>query len=209
MANKFKIKLKVTGFELEIEDSRDDVPLMAQAVGQQMSGLLLPASSVVEGEMIEDKSLPQPTPEPQLKPRKKRSNRQHSSTSTNSTQNGKNKTSAIDWKHDPLKWGTPQQDWTTANKSIWLLYVVSKEANVPELTGSEISATFNKHFRQSGQIQAGQINRDLGQSKGAKGKPALISENAIKSPSTWYLTHEGEKRAQELVVKAIGQNGNN
>jgi hypothetical protein len=38
VANKFKIKLEVAGFKLELEGSRDDVPLMAQAVGQQMSG---------------------------------------------------------------------------------------------------------------------------------------------------------------------------
>ena len=206
MANKFKIKMKVTGFELEVEGSREDVPLMAQAVGQQMSGLLLPASGIVEGEIIDDKSLPQATLESQPKPRKKQTNRRRSKTSTKSTPSSKNPTVALDWKHNPNKWGFPQQDWTTADKSIWLLYVVSKEASTTELTGSEISATFNKHFRQSGQIKTGYINRDLGKAKGANGKTALVSEDATKSPSAWFLNQEGEKRAQELVTKALGQN---
>lgn len=203
MASKFKVKLKLTGFELEIEGSREDVPLMAQAVGQQMSGLLLPASGIVEGEIVEDRNLPQATLEAQPKPRKKQVSRRRS---PNSTPNGEHSVVTTDWRHDPLKWGNHQQDWTTADKSIWLLYVVSKEANVSELPGSEVSATFNKHFRQSGQIRTGQINRDLGQAKGLKGKPALVSEDPTKNPSAWYITHEGEKRAQELVVKAVGQN---
>ncbi|MEH2257179.1 hypothetical protein [Nostoc sp.] len=70
MANKFKIKLKVTGFELEVEGSREDVPFMAQAVGQQMSGLLIPASNIVEGEIIENKDLPQLASEAKPKTRK-------------------------------------------------------------------------------------------------------------------------------------------
>ncbi|MEH1905181.1 MAG: hypothetical protein V7L04_28335 [Nostoc sp.] len=203
MANKFKIKLKLTGFELEIEGSREDVPFMAQAVGQQMSGLLLPASNIVEGEIIENKDLPQLASEAKPKSRKKRSSRQYSQTSTNSTLNGKAKALAVDWKHDPSKWGNPQQDWSTTDKSMWLLYVVQIEAEVLELTGSEISTTFNKHFRQSGQISTSQINRDLGRAKGKK--PALVSDNATKSPSAWFLTTEGEKCVQQLIAQARGQ----
>ncbi|AFY65912.1 hypothetical protein [Geitlerinema sp. PCC 7407] len=205
MANKFKVKLKVTGFELEIEGSREDVPLMAQAVGQQMSGLLLPASGIAEGEIIEDKTLPQVTLESQSKPQRKQVNRRRSTTSAKSASSRKNSVVAIDWKHDSMKWGIPQQDWTTANKSIWLLYVVSKEAGVSELTGREISTTFNKHFRQSGQLKTGYINRDLGKAKGSNGKVALVSEDATKNPSAWFLTQEGEKRAQELISKALEQ----
>lgn len=207
MANKFKIKLKVTSFELEIEGSREDVPFMTQAVGQQMSGLLIPASNIVEGEIIENKDLPQLPSEAKPKSRKKRSSRQYSQISTNSTLNGKGKASALDWKHDPSKWGNPQQDWSTTDKSMWLLYVVHRETEVLELTGSEISTTFNKHFRQSGQISTGQINRDLGRAKGKK--PALVSENTTKNPSAWFLTTEGEKCVQQLIAQARGQIQNN
>lgn len=203
MASKFKIKLKVTGFELEIEGNREDVPLMAQAVGQQMSGLLSPASGIVEGEIIEGRSLPQPAVELQSTPSKKRANRRRSTTSAKSTAGKQGQAVAIDWKHDSSKWGSPQQDWSTSDKSIWLLYVVSKEASVSELTGGEISVTFNKHFRQSGQIRTSHINRDLGRLKGIKGKPALAGENTSKTPSTWFLTHEGNKRAQELIAETL------
>ena len=203
MANKFKIKMKLTGFELEIEGSREDVPLMAQAVGQQISSLLTPASNIVEGEIIENNDLPQLPSEAKPKTRKKRSSRQSSQNSTNSTLNGKGKTEAIDWKHNPTNWGNPQQDWSTTDKSIWLLYVVHKETQVAELTGSEISKTFNKHFRQSGQITTGQINRDLGRAKGKR--PALVSEDTTKNPPAWFLTSEGKKVAQDLIVKSGGQ----
>jgi Tfp pilus assembly major pilin PilA len=181
VSNKFKIKLKVTGFELEIEGNREDVPLMAQAVGQQMSGFLIPASGIVEGEIIEDKTLPQATIESQSKPQKKQTNRRRSTTSTKSASNSKKTADAIDWKHNPMKWGSPQQDWTAADKSIWLLYVVSKESNISELTGSEVSTTFNKHFRQSGQIKTGQINRDLAglfHSKECRPKTVTVREQS-------------------------------
>jgi hypothetical protein len=207
MANKFKIKLKVTGFELEIEGSREDVPLMAQAVGQQMSGLLTPASNIVEGEIIDTPGLPQAISEPAPKTRRKRAHRQSSHTSANSISNGKNKPVAIDWKHDPSKWGTPQQGWSTADKSIWLLYVVSKEVSISQLTGGRISVTFNKHFRQSGQINTSQINRDLGRAKSKK--PSLVAEDTTKEPSEWFLILEGNKRAEELIAEARGQVHNN
>lgn len=202
MGNKFKIKLKLTGFELEIEGSREDVPLMAQAVGQQMTGLLTPASNVVEGEILEQKDLPQLPSEAKPKARKKRSSRQYSQTSANSTLNGKSKAQALDWKHDPSKWGIPQQDWSTTDKSIWLLYVVSQEGIVSELAGNQISTTFNKHFRQSKEITTGEINGDLGKAKVKT--PALVAENTTNNPSAWYLTYEGEKRALELITQALG-----
>jgi hypothetical protein len=169
----------------------------------------MPAASIVEGEIVEDKNLPQTPAEAQAKPRKKRSGRQNPQKPSVSSSNGKIQAAAIDWKQDPSKLGAPQQDWTTATKSIWLLYVVSQEASILELTGGEIAATFNKHFRQSGEIKTGQVNRDLGQLKGLKGQPALVAEDTTKTPSAWSLTQEGERRALDLVAEALGQSRNN
>lgn len=54
MGSKFKIKFKVEKLELEIEGNREDVPLITQALGQQVSGLLAPASDIVQGEITEN-----------------------------------------------------------------------------------------------------------------------------------------------------------
>ncbi len=203
MGSKFKIKFKVEKLELEIEGNREDVPLITQALGQQVSGLLAPASDIVQGEITENYDLPQLSSEEKPKTRRKSSIRQPSQKSTSSISNVKSKETAVDWKHNSSKWGNPQQSWSTIKKSIWLLYVVLKETAISEISGRMISATFNKHFRQSGEIRTGQINRDLGKAKGEK--PALISENTIKTPSAWYLTIEGEKRAKALISEALGK----
>jgi hypothetical protein len=109
----------------------------------------------------------------------------------------------IDWRHDPSKWGSPQQGWVTSDKAIWLLYVVSKEVNVSELNARVITNTFNKHFRQAGQLFVGNINRDLGKLKGRS--PAVIAEDTIKDPPAWFLTDAGIKHAQGLIAQSIGQ----
>lgn len=201
MGNKFKVKLKITGFELEVEGSRDDVSLMAQAVGQQVSGLLIPASTIVEGEVVEVKDIP--TPDIQPKPRKKRARK--SPVNSHSIQNNsKQGGSAIDWKHDPIKWGHPQRDWSTSDKSIWLLFVVAQATGTSELTGGQIATTFNKHFRQSREINTGQVNRDLGKAKGSNGGIPLVIEDTTQNPSAWCLTSEGIKRAEEIIQQSTG-----
>lgn len=197
---KFKISLKLTGLELQVEGSRDDVPLMTEAVGRQFAGLLMPASDIVEGEIVSPTTSALPAPIEQRTTRKsprRRSQTGHSSAKPATTE------AALDWRHDSSKWGTPQQGWATADKSIWLLYVVANELSVKEMTGRQISSTFNKHFRQAGPIQVFNVNRDLGKLK--LKSPALTSEDTTKDPSAWFLVHAGEQRAQELVTKALGQ----
>ena len=38
--SKFKFKLKLQGLELEMEGAREDIPLMAQNLGNQLTGTL-------------------------------------------------------------------------------------------------------------------------------------------------------------------------
>jgi len=201
MANKFKAELEVTGFKLKIEGSREDIPLMTQALGQQMSTFIPPVTNVVEGKIVDNhQDLPQLLPE--TKPantRKKRSTRKYFHSPTNSSK--KNQVTAIDWRHDPMKWGNPQQTWSATDKSIWLLYVVAKETGIKELQANQIAATFNKHFQESKKINTGQINRDLRNAKTKK--PVLVSEDLTNGTSVWYLTIEGEKRAKELIDEAL------
>jgi hypothetical protein len=200
----FKIKLKIQSFELEIEGSRDDIPLITQAVGNQVAGFLQPTSDIVEGNVISEESnreISSPQIEKRVTP--KRKSRAKKPKAQNNSEDEDN---IISWRHDPLLYGVPRQDWVTADKSIWLLYVVSKEADTDEMTAGQIANTFNKHFKQSKTIQAGNVTRDLGKQKTITNAP--VAENTRQSPTKWYLTQSGIKYAQDLIAKVSGQGSN-
>jgi hypothetical protein len=46
---KFRIKMKLQGFELEIEGSREEASRISQNLGEQMSALLRPAGVIIDG----------------------------------------------------------------------------------------------------------------------------------------------------------------
>lgn len=54
---------------------------------------------------------------------------------------------AIDFKHDADQYGFPRQNWATAQKAMWLIYVLGEQGENKEFSASEIAATFNKHFK--------------------------------------------------------------
>jgi hypothetical protein len=47
--SKFHIKLKLQGLELEVEGTRDDLPVIRRSLGQQFEGLLNPATEIAQG----------------------------------------------------------------------------------------------------------------------------------------------------------------
>lgn len=202
---KFHIKLKVQGFELDIEGTKDEVPVIRQALAQQFAGLLNPAADIIEGRVSNQSVKAGGSGEiTEEIPRRKRKTRLTHSKSAAQGEAGEEL--AIDWRHDTTKYGSPQQSWNASEKAIWLLYVAGIEASVPELSGTRITLTFNKHFRQAGQIKTGQVNRDLGRMKTArKGEPPWVSEDTTKAPPAWFLTEAGNKAAQKLVAQALGQ----
>jgi hypothetical protein len=114
---------------------------------------------------------------------------------------------AIEWQHDASKYGNPQQSWNTAKKAIWIIYVVAKEANLSQLTASQITDTFNRKFKQAGSIRATNVSRDLGLAK--LKTPALTGEDTTKSVSEWFLTDGGSKFAQEAIMEVTQDNGSN
>jgi hypothetical protein len=202
VVSKFRIKLKMQALELEIEGVREDASLISRNIGQQMAGLLHPIAGIIDGESIQQSpALEKVTvfENPAVKKSRRRRNLGPSS-------NGIEGSAAIDFKHAPEKYGNPKQEWKTAQKALWLLYVVKEVGGVGELSTRNLVETFNKHFRQSGQITTSNVTRDLGRLK-AKGTPAPVGEDATKTPPTWYLTEEGRKRAQALVAEALGQPG--
>jgi hypothetical protein len=202
---KFHIKLKLTGLELEIEGTRDDAPLIQQALTQQFAGLLQPATVIVEGE------IPAPAPtngngvvvQPPLEKTKRRRQVRTGSTPAAASSNGE---SAVDWRHDPETYGSPLQTWNSSQKAVWLLHVVASAANLSELSAPRIALTFNKHFRQAGPIRANNLARDLGKLKSiVNGQPPQVGQDTTKNPSTWYLVDAGSRVAQQLVAAARGQ----
>ncbi|WP_164603536.1 hypothetical protein [Rhodopseudomonas sp. BR0M22] len=198
--SKFRIKLKLQGLELEIEGSREDASIMSQSIGQQIAGMMGPVGTIIDGSPASDAaSLPSiansSSSNSARKPRRKQVN--------GSQTNGAEGSRTIDFKHSPEKFGNPKQGWKTAQKALWLLYVAKESANQGELASRVIADTFNKHFKQAGLVQTGNVGRDLGRLKSQS--PAAVGEDTTQVPPAWFLTDEGRKQAQALVSEALGQ----
>lgn len=200
-----EIELELTGFKLKIKAEKDDVPGIAANVGSQLAGLMGPAAAMTQGQLPARAAEPivvSPSPPP--------AGETANRTAKRSSGGGQRKSVApspaaqpLDWKHDPGKWGTPLQKWTTADKAIWLLHVLAAECpSVTAVSSAVVAATFTKHFRQSGAIRPSNVARDLGLQKTKA--PPLVGEDTSKSPGGWYLVQEGVKRAEQLVKQGKG-----
>jgi len=121
--SKFTIKLELQGWKIEVEGTKEDAPKLAQRIGQQLGGLLQapamlasgnanPGTQPLEGETEADGN-------GTLKKRRPRK----------SGSGGRMPAELLNFVHDPSKYGSPQQVWTTTQKAIWFLYIVSKQAN--------------------------------------------------------------------------------
>lgn len=194
---KFKMKMKLQGFEIELEGERDDIPLMAQNVGQQLVGLLEPTSNIAS-DSHPRKPVPNTntTPTIEQKPPAKRASKNTSKSP---------KEPAVDWKHNPDEWGNPDQNWNPTKKAIWLLLVAENCANVTQMTAARIATTFNKHFKTSGLIRGSNVSRDLGKAKGDK--PSPVGQDTGEN-GEFFLTETGKKLAMELALEARGQDSN-
>lgn len=199
---RFRIRVKLRGLEMDIDGSRDDAPLIASNLSRQFAGLLEPAAHIVEGtaevEGDENSTKVAVLQEPVARIRSYRKGKRAAPARMNANGAGE-----ITWKHDPSKWGNPQQGWSAADKAVWLLYVSGQEIQVKDMASSTLASAFNKMFREAGMIRAGNLPRDLGRLKAQA--PAFVGEDTTKTPSTWFLTIEGTKKAEELVKQARGQ----
>lgn len=200
--SKFRMKLKLQALELEIEGAREDASLISRNVGQQMATLLKPVDAIIDGEVTLDKGLSLPSPPQVLNGGQRRARRRrHAEANAESVSSA-----VIDFVASPEKYGNPSQQWSTAEKTLWLIYVLKASGKGSEFSTRSIVETFNKHFKQSGTITTGNLNRDLGRAK-TNSKPPLVGENTSREPSTWFLTDEGQKKAQTLVAKSLGETG--
>src|SRR5262249_21165226 len=102
--SKFRIKMRLQGFELEVEGAREDASRSSRNLGEQVSALLQPAGLIIDGEAP---ALPPARAQNAegLPAKKMRRRRQSNATGTVGD------SSAIDFKHSPEKYGNPKQEW--------------------------------------------------------------------------------------------------
>jgi hypothetical protein len=192
------MKLKLQGFELEIEGNREDASVIGRSIGEQITGMLSPSLNIVEGEFTSHQSQT-PAPLPQLGEQAKRKGTRRARSAASTAGEG-SAAPTIDFRNDPSKYATPTQQWSTAEKAIWLLYVVKEMSQVTELSTGQIVKTFNTHFRQAKTITHSNVARDLGRLKVSP--PSLVGEDNTKSPAMWFLTDEGIRRAQTIIAES-------
>ena len=190
--SKFKIKLELQAFKLEIEGSREDIPLITQNVAKQLTGLVQPPQGIVgtapspstNGDDGAGQMLVNGKPYSKSKPRKP------------SKQSSPQKTESqiIDFQPDPLNFGTPLQTWNTVQKAIWLMLLLKQEKSLTHSSPTLIAETFNKHFFTAGVLRPSNVSRDLKANKGSK--DSWVGE----TDSGLFLTDAGAKKAAELIV---------
>lgn len=196
--SRFKMEFELQGLKVKIEGSREDASLITQNLGGQIAGVLQPMAQIIDGSTSTSENEPD-TSTAEASSKKPRRRRQASNTHTTSKDVG----TPIDLAVHPEKFGVPRQTWKTADKALWLIYVLQDSNKGDQHTTRTIVDTFNKHFKQSGRITTSNVTRDLGRLK-TNERPPPVGEDNSKEPSTWYLTDEGRKRAQKLVGSALG-----
>ena len=199
---KFKMRLKLTGLEVEIEGERADIPQMASGVSQQMANLLQPSINIAAGKVPQLIEQADTNKSDGGSNENGRGGRGRKSGAAREGRSSDTAGVALDFAHKPDTWGNPLQSWTAIQKMIWLLYVYGQATSQTEMAFNSIAPTFKKHFKQSGKIHPPHVTRELGKAKGQA--PALVGEDAAKTPSAWYLTDAGKAMGVQLVTEARG-----
>jgi hypothetical protein len=203
---KLEVKFELTGLKFEITGERDDVSAALESLQQQVAALAHSAASTAGaidgrppqngrmltaqlppgGQSIEaEASIRGALAPPGARLKSKRGG----SGSPRST------AEAIQLTHDAEKYGFPKQEWNTANKAMWLLYVVEAQTDQKEASAHVIAASFKKYFKEFGNILTHNIVRDLGSSK----KKSLVNSDPTKTPEVWYLLAAGKAAIQALI----------
>ena len=188
---KFSIRLKIQAFELEVDGEREDIPAITSAMQQQLTALVQPAELMAEDprQLADDrKTIDAESSRTTGKTTRKRSTSKAPAEATSQ---------AIDFRHDPAKYGSPLQTWSITEKLIWLLAVIKGITGTSEVSGPQLAATFNHYFKQSGRVHPPHATRELGKAKVQN--PALVGEDK----GNYFLTDQGERHAQQLVQNVL------
>lgn len=180
---KFRIRMKVQGFELEVDGEREDIPAITNAVKDQLGSLVISGDVVTNGHKQLEAENRGTTGDDKSGRRRSRSGGRSSEAAA----------AAIEFRHDAAKYGNPIQDWNAAQKCIWLLFVIEGTTGTKEVSGPQLAATFNSSFKASGKLHPPHVTRDLAKEKIKN--PTPIGEDK----GLYYLTDEGKRQAQQLI----------
>lgn len=190
---KYKISVELTGLKIEVEGDQELAPRIAKNLTAQISHAMQPPTIIGslssgdgatgDGNSHSDGHGAQP--------RKKRrgGNRTVGSSASSDA-------ASLTWSHDATTWGTPRQEWKSAQKIAWLLHVICQATGQPaELTPTQIANAFNNKFKSAGLIRRQNIGRDLGNDQDQFGEV----------DGRWFLKEKGKQEAEKLVAAATGQ----
>ncbi len=184
--SKFTIKVELQGLKIEVEGNREDVPRLAQRVGEQIGSLVQPAL-LLEGERTRaaDSNGDDRTVSEQGKTRRRR---------VGGGSGRRTPVEEIDLSIDPAKHGSPRQTWNGVQKSIWLLHVAGKA-----LSAYSIEKAFNAQFRAAGALRRQNVARDLDKEK-LKGTEAPVGAEISDGTTKYFLTDAGTAMAKKLIA---------
>jgi hypothetical protein len=207
--SKLEIEFELTGLKLKIKGDSDEVSGKVADLQRQVQGMMATISAMAQEGVA---ALP-PAPDngasakllesAPMAPEQNGSRASRKSPARKASGVGsRQRAEAIDFKHDADKYGFPKQNWTTAQKAMWMIYVLGEQGDEKEFSASVIAATFNKHFKSFGTILAQNVLRDLGKEKGKSG---AVNSDASQDPMKWYLLEAGKKQIPSLVEEAREQ----
>lgn len=202
---KLEVKFELTGLKFEITGERDDVSAALASLQQQVANLAQSAASATRafdapslqtGRVLNGQAPPAGQPgdaDPPVRGALSAPAARSKSKRTSGTP--KSKAEAVQFMHDAEKYGFPKQDWNTANKAMWLLYVIEVQTEQKEASAHVLAATFRLYFKEFGNLLTHNIVRDLGSSK----KKGLVNSDPTKTPEAWYLLAAGKTAMQALI----------
>jgi hypothetical protein len=199
---KLDIDFEITGLKLKIKGESDDVGGKIANLQTQVQNLIGTIASLTQGAATVNGAPPQTSVAPSRLIEAEASNATDTKNRRPSPLKGKPaapKAEAIDFKHDAEKYGFPKQEWYTAQKAMWLLFMLTNDGIATEMTAPIIAATFNKHFKSFKTILSHNVSRDLAKEKG---KTGAVNSDAMKSPETWHLLESGKRQMAALIAEA-------
>lgn len=202
---KLEVKFELTGLKFEITGERDDVSVALASLQQQVANLAQSVASATgafdghslqTGRVLNGQATPAGQPgDADLPVRGALSAPAARSKSKRTNGTPRSKAEALQFTHDAEKYGFPKQDWNTANKAMWLLYVMEVQTEQKEVSAHVLAATFRLYFKEFGNLLTHNIVRDLGSSK----KKGLVNSDPTETPEAWYLLAAGETAMQALI----------
>jgi hypothetical protein len=197
----FEMEFEVTGLKLKIKSEREDVPHAVSAVQNQLGAMIQSAAQLASAKVINGQATSATQAAREITSggsEQSQSSKKPSAPRTRG-RGGDSKTPPLDVKHDAETYGFPVQTWSTAVKSLWLLYVVAEQTELKEMSAPLILTTFNKHFKEFGPLNPKNVGRDLGT---MKKNTHFLGSDSTKDPQTWYLLQGGKEEAQKLISQS-------